>query len=45
MVIPVNTTPSVEVLGTDDHDMSQDMISNNALKVLNRLIDGGFDAY
>ncbi len=45
MVIPVNSEPVVEVLGTDDHDMSQDMISNNALKVLNRLIDGGFDAY
>jgi len=39
------TEPTVEVLGADDHDMTQDMISNNALKVLNRLIDGGFDAY
>lgn len=45
MVKSAKSEPSVEVLGTDDHDMSQDMISGNALKVLNRLIDGGFDAY
>jgi len=45
MVKSVNPEPTVEVLGADDHDMSQDMISGNALKVLNKLIDGGFDAY
>ena len=45
MVKSVKSEPTVEVLGTDDHDMSQDMISGNALKVLNRLIDGGFDAF
>lgn len=45
MVKSVKTAPAVEVLGADDHDMSQDMISANALKVLNRLIDGGFDAF
>lgn len=45
MVKSVKSEPTVEVLGADDHDMSQDMISGNALKVLNRLIDGGFDAY
>ncbi len=45
MAKSVKTESTIEVLGADDHDMSQDMISNNALKVLNRLIDGGFDAF